>query len=140
VTPDADRVFPVELEEPWAVYSADIIALLVEHAEVIQGRQLEPFVGVRALEPPEEPLEMGRCLANAILYASDHEDHDIAGWRVVVGYANPRSGRPLAHAWVVDPDGQPWDVTWRDVEDVTYIGVALISNLIPPPRHTEGGQ
>jgi hypothetical protein len=69
----------IVLDEPWAVYSAAIIRLLIEHAIEIQGRQLEPFHDVRALGAPEEPMEMGRCLANAILYASWREDEDVAG-------------------------------------------------------------
>ena len=58
-----------------AVYCAAIIELLIEHATTIQQHTLEPFHDVRSItEHGEEPMEEGRYLANAILYASWHED------------------------------------------------------------------
>jgi len=110
-----------------AVYCDAIIELLIEHAATIHQHTLEPFHDVRSItEHGEEPMEKGRCLANAILYASWHEDDDLAGYQVVVGYAHsPGKPEPYAHAWVVDPDGQAWDVTWTDVGAVNYRGVAL---------------
>ena len=84
------RVVPTDVDPAYAVYSADIIELLIDHHVASFGGVLAPYVDVRCIDDlGEEPSESGYCLANAILYASWHEDYDIAGWQVIVGYATP---------------------------------------------------
>ena len=130
-----NTVVPVDVDAAYAVYSADIIKLLIDH-QVAGGGLLASYSDVRCIEEVGEELyESGQCLANAMLYASWHEDYDIAGGPVIVGYATtPERGEPVAHAWVVDPFGQAWDVTWRDTSSISYVGLPLVSRRTAATR------
>jgi hypothetical protein len=47
------------------------------------------------------------------------------------GYAfDPALGVPLEHAWLVDNEGLAIDLTWPDVSDVIYYGVAFKSQFV----------
>jgi len=37
----------------------------------------------------------GHCFANALYYAHWHEEEDLAGWRIIVGYASPAGAGAL---------------------------------------------
>lgn len=107
------------------VRTADIIELLVTYLCTVGGRSLEPYTDVVSIvETGEKRMDSGRCLANAIVYATLHHG------TVVVGYGTTRGGRRIAHAWVVDPSGRAIDVTWPPVHGVSYEGIPL-HRLLP---------